>query len=408
MNPAPHPTPAARPAWPFVLLLSALGAIGPLSIDMYLPSLPTIALNLGASSEATQATVAIFFVGMALGQLFYGPASDRVGRRPPILLGLVLYVGGSVASALSHDIGTLLAARLAQALGACASMVIVRAVVRDHYNHQESARFFSLLALIMGAAPILAPLAGSLLLAVVGWRGIFGVLAVFGVGLFLAALFGLRESRSEAVAQHARTEHPLRSYWSVFRERRVLGYVAAGALNGAALFTYIASSANVLIGIYGVSPTSYGLLLGMNSIGLIGASQLNRALLRRYSADAVLSVAALAGGCATVLLALAAVTGFMGLVGLLVPMFLTVSSVSLIQANSMAGALSADPLRAGSTSALLGACSFAAGALAGGIAGVFHDGTARPMALVIAACSVSCAIVVWRLALRPQARTASV
>jgi MFS transporter, DHA1 family, multidrug resistance protein len=406
-SPAPQTTPPARPGWSFVVLLSALGAVGPLSIDMYLPSLPSIASNLGAGSEATQATVAIFFAGMALGQLFYGPASDRIGRRPPILLGLALYVAGSVASTLSQHIGVLLVARLAQALGACACTVIVRAVVRDHFNHQESARFFSLLALIMGTAPILAPLVGSLLLGVVGWRGIFAVLAVFGALLFCAALFRLPESRSEAVARHARAEHPLRSYWSVFQERRVVGYVLAAALNGAALFTYIASSANVLIGIYGVPPTRYGILLGINSIGLIGASQLNRALLRRFNADTVLATAALAGSGATLLLLLAAVTGAFGLVGLLVPMFLTISSVSLIQANSVAGALAADPLRAGSTAALLGACSFAAGALAGSLAGVFHDGTARPMSLVIAVCSIGCAITVRLLAVRPRSQTAS-
>lgn len=387
-----------------MLLLSALGAVGPLSIDMYLPSLPSIGRDLAASAQATQETVAIFFAGMALGQLFYGPASDRVGRRPPILLGLMLYVAGSVASALSQHIGVLLVARLAQALGGCASTVVVRAVVRDHFNHQESARFFSLLALIMGAAPILAPLAGGLLLGVVGWRGIFAVLAVFGTMLFLAALWRLPESRSAAVAVHARAEHPLRSYRSVIRERRVLGYLLAGGFNAAALFTYIASSANVLIGIYDVSPTNYGILLGINSIGLIGASQLNRALLRRFSADAVLSTAALAGSAATVLLVLAAATGDFGLPGLLVPMFLTISSVSIIQANSVAGALAADPLRAGSTAALLGACSFTMGAVAGSVAGAFHDGTARPMAFVIAACSVGCAIVVRTLALPPKRR----
>jgi MFS transporter, DHA1 family, multidrug resistance protein len=396
--------PSTGTPWSLVILLSAMSAVGPLSIDMYLPTLPTIARDLATDTQATQASVAIFFAGMALGQLFYGPASDRLGRRPPALFGLALYVAGSIASALAHSVDTLLIARFGQALGACAGSVIGRAIVRDHFNHQESARFFSLLALVTGIAPILAPLAGGFLLVLIGWRGIFGVLAAFGAIVAVAATLRLPESRSDAVRLQARAEHPFRSYWALLREKRVVGYVAAGALNGAALFTYIASAPDVLINMYGVSPTRFGLLVGMNAVGLIGASQLNRALLHHFRADSVLATATVAAAAATVLLVFEAFTRFGGLWGLLVPLFLMISSGSLIQANSMAGALSVDPLRAGSTSALFGACAFAAGALAGGTAGMLHDGTARPMASIIAICSIGCAIALRRLAL-PQ-RTA--
>jgi MFS transporter, DHA1 family, multidrug resistance protein len=386
--------------WTFIGLLAAIGAIGPLSIDMYLPSLPTIAHELRASELVTQASVTIFLAGMAFGQLLYGPASDRLGRRTPILVGFGVYVAASLASTLAQGPLTLLLARFAQSLGACAGTVIVRAIVRDHFDHQESARFFSLLALVAGATPILAPLGGALLLNVVGWRGIFGFLTAFGVALTLASFIGLRESRSEAVARHARSEHPLRSYLAILTERRIVGYVLAGALNGAVLFTYLSSSPAVLIGVYGVSPAHYGLLVSANAIGLIGGSQLNRLLLRHWGADRVLSAATLGTAGAGVLLSLAALTGWAGLPGLLAPLFLAIASVAVIQSNCIAGALARDPLRAGSISALLGSSSFACGALTGSLAGALFDGSARPMALTIAACAVGCAVAVRGIALR--------
>lgn len=380
-----------------------MAAVGPLSIDLYLPSLPTIARTLATDASTTQETVAIFFAGMAVGQLFYGPASDRLGRRGPVLAGLAIFVLGSAGSALAPNIGALLLGRLAQALGACSSSVTTRAIVRDRFDHQQSARFFSLLALITGLAPILAPSAGALLLATVGWRGIFAVLGAFGLALWFAILKGLPESRTEAAAVHSRSEHPFRSYATLLRERRVLGYVAAGACNGAMMFTYIASSPSVLIGEYGVSPMLFGLLIGVNAVGLIGASQLNRVLLRRLSADRVLAAATLQAVAVAACLLLVAVGRIGGLPGLLIPLFLIVSSAGLIQANSIAGALSVDPLRAGSTAALFGAGSFGAGALAAALAGGLSDGSARPMAAVICVCAIGCAVSVRRLALPRRA-----
>jgi MFS transporter, DHA1 family, multidrug resistance protein len=392
-------TPSRAVPWSIVVLLSGMSAVGPLSIDMYLPSLPTIARALAADASATQATVAIFFAGMAIGQLFYGPASDRFGRRGPVLVGLGLYVLGSMASAFAPNIIVLLLARLAQALGACSSSVIARAIVRDRFDYQQSARFLSLLALIAGVAPILAPSAGALLLTLMGWRGIFAVLGAFGALLWFGIRRRLPESRAEAVAVQARSEHPFRSYAKLMSERRVLGYVAAGACNGAMLFTYIASSPNVLIDQYKVTPMRFGLLIGLNSIGLIGASQLNRMLLRRLPVDRVLAAATLMAVAAAASLLLSAFGRLGGLLGLLIPLFLVVSSAGLIQANSVAGALSVDPLRAGSTAALFGTCSFGAGAVAATLAGALNDGTPRPMALVITACAIGCAVSLRRLAL---------
>ena len=399
---AVHPAAARPPAprWPFVVLLASIAAIGPLSIDMYLPSLPSIARDLHTSAQLTQVSVTLFLAGMAFGQLFYGPASDRLGRRGPILVGFGLYVAASLACTLCQGALTLIGARLLQSLGACAATVTVRAVVRDHFDHQNSARFFSLLALVMGASPILAPMAGALLLGLVGWRGIFGVLAGFGAVLSVAAFRGLPESRSEAVARHARSEHPLRTYAALLRERRVVGYVAAAAFNGSVMFTYLSSSPAVLIGAYGVSPARFGVLVALNAAGLVGGAQLNRLLLRHVSADRVLAGATLAAALAGACMLGGVLTGVGGLFGLLLPLFLAIASGSLIQANALAGALSVDPLRIGSISALFGASSFGAGALAGSIAGALYDGSARPMVATIAVCSAASAVVTRRLALR--------
>ncbi len=399
----PEPAEARAPTpWGLVALLSALSAIGPLSIDMYLPSLPTITHDLGAAPGAVQGTVAIFFAGLAAGQLLFGPASDRFGRRGPMLAGLVLFVAASIACVLASNVGVLIAARLVQSLGCCASMVISRAVVRDHFNHQDSARFLSLLMLVSGAAPILAPLIGSLLLNIMGWRAIFGVLAAFGAVVAAAVALRFPESRSEAVALQASREHPFQSYWTLLKEPQLLGYLLGGALNSACIFTYIASSPGVLIGVYGVSPAAFGLLFGMNSIGLVGGAQLNRLLLRRHSADKVLAFSAAASVAFGIWLAAAALSGIGGLWGLLAPLFLTVSSAGLIQTNTTAGGLNVDPTRSGSSSALFGAAAFGLGAAAASLAGALADGTARPMALVIAGCSILCAVFLRGLALRPH------
>jgi DHA1 family bicyclomycin/chloramphenicol resistance-like MFS transporter len=381
--------PPAQTPWGLVVLLGALTAMGPLAIDMYLPSLPSIGAELHASAAMTQWTVATFLAGMALGQLIYGPASDRLGRKPPMLLGVVVYIAGSLGCALAPSAPLLIAARFLQALGACSGSVISRAVVRDQFGHVETARVLSLMMLIMGLAPILAPLVGGALLELGGWRTIFWVMTAFGVVLIFAAYLRLRESRSEAVAAHARSEHPVQAYLSLFGQRRLVGYALAGALNGALLFTYISSSPALLIGTYGIPAAAFGWVFGLNAVGVIGGNQVNRHLLRRHTPDQVLSVASLVCLGLTALLAAAALTHLGGRWSVLVLLFLALSSYGFLQGNTMAGALSVDPRRAGSISALMGALSFATGALAAWAAGVLNDGTARPMAVVMLAAAAA-------------------
>ncbi|HTY95280.1 MAG TPA: multidrug effflux MFS transporter [Steroidobacteraceae bacterium] len=381
-----------------VLLLAAMTAIGPLSIDMYLPSLGNIARSLAVPIASVQPTVAIFFVGLAAGQLVYGPLSDRLGRRGPLLFGTLVFVAGSLASASAASLPVLLCGRLAQALGACGCVVISRAVIRDALELHESARLFSLLALISGVAPICAPGIGAAVLHVAGWRGIFACLAVFGAVLTLWVWRLLPETRSPHTAERARDEHPLRGYLQLLRRRRLVGFLGAGAFNGAAMFTYIAASPTVFMDVYHLTPTRFSLLFGLNSVGLVAASQLNRWLLGRFSVAEVLRGTRVCCVGVAGWIAFAAFSGFGGLAGVAAPLFLAISTVSLVQSNALAGALASDATRAGSTAALYGASSFAAGALLAWVSGVFYDHTARPMAFTIAACFIGCALTIgWAL-----------
>jgi MFS transporter, DHA1 family, multidrug resistance protein len=372
-----------RTPWGLVILLGALTAMGPLAIDMYLPSLPSIGASLRASAGETQATVSAFLAGMAIGQLFYGPASDRLGRRPPVLFGAVLYIVASVACGFAISPAMLIAGRFVQALGACAGGVVSRAVIRDRFTHTETARVLSLMMLIMGLAPILAPLLGGALLGMGGWRLNFWFMASFGVAVGLAGFLRLKESRSEETTAHAATETPLQAYLALMREPRLVGYALAGALNGATLFTYIASSPDLLIKTYGIPASAFGWVFGLNAVGIIGSNQVNRFLLRRRTPDQILAKASLVSVGFAVLLVIAAVTGIGERWSVLPLLFLLLSSYGFMQGNTMAGALNVDPRRAGAISAMMGAVSFGTGAVASAAAGVLHDGTPRPMAVVM-------------------------
>ncbi len=407
---SPTPNTAAKPPatpWGLVLLLGSLTAFAPMSIDMYLSALPAIGQSLHASSEQTQQTVSAFLFGMAIGQLLYGPASDRFGRRAPILVGIVVYVAASIWCASATSIEGLQVARFIQALGGCAGAVVARAVVRDQFDHTETARVLSLLTLVMGVAPIVAPLLGSWVLAFAGWRAIFWVLAAFGLCCGLAVLMRLRESRSEETAAQARAENPLKAFAILLREKRLVGYALAGALNGAVLFTYISSSSDLVINIYGFSPQAFGWLFGLNAVGVIGASQVNRMLLRRMNPDQVLARASLFAVGFGVLLLIAAATRLGGFWTVLPMLFACLASYGLMAGNTMAGALSVDPRRAGSISALMGGLSFGAGALASWIGGLLHDGlSALPMAGVMLVCLLGSTAALYLLALPKKAVSA--
>ncbi|MGL6044611.1 MAG: MFS transporter, partial [Sandaracinobacteroides sp.] len=317
-----------------------------------------------------------------IGQLGFGPLSDRVGRRGPLIAGTLLYTLVSVALAFAPSIEALGFGRFVQGLGACAGVVIVRAVIRDRFDTSESARLFSLTFLVLGIAPLLAPSLGAVLMSAFGWQSIFLVLALFGLLVGLAVLVGLPESRTPETALQAASETTAQSYLAALRNRRVLGFVGAGALNGAALFTYVAASPALFIEYFGQPPSAFGWIFALNALGLIGATQLNRALLRRFSPGTIARSGVLAAfGFAGLLLLLAAL-GLATLSLTMALLFLALGSFGFVAGNSSALALGSMPERAGAVSALIGFGSFAFGAAASALTAPFA--TAGPLAMAAA------------------------
>ena len=378
-------------------MLGSLTALGPLSIDMYLPSFQAIARDLTASPAQVQLTLAVFFVALGIGQAFYGPLSDRFGRRRPLCFGLTLYVLASAGCALARSIEALVAWRFAQALGGCAGMVIARAVVRDRFDEREAARFFSLLILVTGLAPILAPSIGGQILVFFSWRAIFWTLAGFALVGFITATFVLPESLPPERRTEGGVATALRVYARLLRDRAFMRYALSGALVISGMFAYIFGSPFVFMQIYGVRPERFGWIFGAIALGLIGASQLNRVVLARVAGARILSHALVVTAAAGVILLVMAWTGVGGLAGLLGPLFVYIASLGFVLPNVIATALGPQGRNAGTASALLGTLQFGAGATVGALLGVLGDGTAVPMAGLIAGCGLS-ALLVHRLA----------
>lgn len=382
------------------LILGTLAAFGPLSIDMYLPALPTIAIDFGVTTAAVQQTLSAFFIGLAVGQLFYGPISDRWGRRAPLLFGCAMYTVVSLGCALAPSVTGLMGLRFLQALGSSAGVVIGRSVVRDLFDERESARMYSFLVLVMGIAPITAPLIGGQVLAAFGWRAIFLVLAAFGLLCLLMVWFGLEESLPRAHRSASSLGHVLRGYGGLLADGRFMGFALAGGLASAAMFAYISGSAFVFIELNGVPPAHFGFYFGANAFGLIAVSQLNRRLLERYTSAHLLRLALSITAGAALLLFAATLAGIGGFPLMLVLLFITIASTGMVGPNATALAMAPYGRKAGSASALLGATQFAAGALAGALVGLLANGTALPMTGVIAVCGVGAWLamrwVAWR------------
>ncbi|MEN2988840.1 Bcr/CflA family multidrug efflux MFS transporter [Tistrella sp. BH-R2-4] len=397
----PTARPAAPPMLRLALILGLLAAFGPLSIDMYLPAFPAIASDLAADPSAVQATLALFFAGLAGGQLIYGPLADRLGRRLPLLAGVVLYTVGSIGCALAADVDALVMWRLVQALGGCAGMVMSRAVIRDLFDERGSAIMLARLMLVMGAAPILAPLIGGQLLVLAGWRSIFWVLTGAGVLALVVVALALPESlpadrrRRQGVAEIGLT------YLRFALDRRFIAPALAGGAAMGAMFAYIAGSPFVFIDLYGVGPGAYGWLFGANAAGLILASQLNARFVRGRSPAAIMRMACTTQAVAGVSLAAIVATGIApvatatGLTMLMVPLFLCIAVNGLIMPNATAVAMSPFGARAGSAAALLGLLQFGTGAISAALVGALDDGSAWPMAAAIALMGLASAGFGW-------------
>ncbi|MDQ3252354.1 MAG: multidrug effflux MFS transporter [Acidobacteriota bacterium] len=369
-----------------ILILGALMAFGPLSIDLYLPSFPLIAASFSVSPARVELSLASFFVGLALGQLLYGPLSDRLGRRPAVLLGLGVYAIASMACAFAQSLEFLITARFIQALGACAGIVVTRAVVRDRFGAKESARVFSMLMLVMGAAPILAPLIGGAVSRFAGWRALFGLLAAASLICWVAVFRVLPETR-RVNPERARS-------LQVLRDRVFLGHALAGGLAYAGMFAYITGSSFVFIELFGIPSHHFGWVFGTNAVALIASSQFNRRLLQSREMNWVLRRAFLALALAGSLLALAGYLGS-GFWGVAVPLWAYVGILGMTYPNTTAVALQGQGAQAGAASAWLGTIQFSLAAGAAWMVSWLHDGSALAMSTVVGGCGIS-SLMVYR------------
>ena len=372
-----------------VLILGALTAIGPIATDIYLPAFPALAAEFGTGAAAVQRTLAASFLGMALGQAFYGPLSDRFGRRLPLGISMGLFALASVGCALAGGIAGLTGLRLLQALGGCAGLVIGRAVVRDLTEGPAMLRLMAQLMLVFALAPILGPLLGGWLLMQLGWRAIFWALAGYGVGVVLAVALLLPESLPPERRQRGGAAEALRTYLRLLRDRRFLGQVLGVALPMGGLFAYIAGSPFVFMGLHGVAPERYGVFFGANAAGIMGVSQLVGRLAHRIPPARMLPVAQGVAAAAGLALLLVAATGWGGFPALVAALFAYVASLGGILPISTTLAMGGQGRVAGSASAVIGMTQFGIGALAGLLVSALEDGTALPMAAIIAGCGLA-------------------
>lgn len=382
-----------------VLILGALSAFGPLAIDFYLPAFPAMAQAFATDEKHVQATLAAYFLGLSIGQLAYGPVADRFGRRKPLMFGVTLFTLASLACAYAPNLDTLVVARFVQALGGCAGMVLSRAIVSDKCDPVASAKVFSQLMLVMGLAPILAPMLGGVLVNLAGWQSIFLALSLFSAGCLLAVSLGLPESLPAHIPRQP-LSGALRQYLRLLADRIFLGHALTGGIAIAGMFAYIAGSPFVFIKLYGVPAEHYGWLFGANAAGFILVAQVNARLLAKRGPAFLLARAVwlyLVAGL--VLLGVAALRPAQ-LWPLLVPLFICIASLGCIIPNASACAMSGQGARAGSASALMGCVQFSVAAGAAALVGLLHDGSAVPMALVISLCgalAVSVALLTRRL-----------
>ena len=375
---------ALYPRW--LIFVGLVTALGPISTDMYLPGFPAISTELGVPQSLVQYTVTAFLAGVAIGQLLYGPLSDRIGRKLPLCVGIVVYAVASVGCALAENISVLIAWRFAQGLGGCAGIVIGRAMVRDRFGSVGSAKAFSLMMLVVAVGPMIAPVIGGWLTGF-GWRAIFAVLALFGA--FLAA--SVVKSIDETLAVDRRTRggvtQVVAQYRAMFKSTQLLSYTVVAGLMQSALFAYVVSAPFVLIDVYGIPPQYFGFVFFANTAGLIAASQINAAIVGRFGPDRILGIALLWPVGLSITLIAALLLEFSSMYLVLSVLFGLLVGHGFISPNAAALGLSKHGEQAGTASAVMGVTQFGLGIVTIFMTSLFEATSALPLALVIGACS---------------------
>lgn len=375
-----------------IVLMGVLQAFAPLSIDMYLPSMPLLEKVFNATTAQVQITLVTFLLGYALGQSLYGPLTDRFGRKPPLYVSLALFVISSVACALSTSVNVLSAFRLLQAIGACGGAVVSRAMVRDLFPPIELRKIFSMLVLVLGVSPLISPFIGGYLLVWFGWKSIFYTQASLGALTLLAMHFRLAESLAPEHARPLHMDHILSSYAYLLRDRTFLGASLVCGFSSAGMFAYIASAPFVFINIYKLPPQEFGWLFGVIAAGLIAASQVNGRMSHKIALWKVLRVANLVQLGSGLAVLATGLTGFGGMVGIFAPVFVYMCATGFVFPNGNAIAMMRHGNMAGTASALLGTNQFVIAAATTIVLGMIDNSSALPMAIVIGGCGAAATI----------------
>lgn len=370
---------------PWLMLLGALTAIGPLSIDMYLPSFPTLEQQLG---QGAQLSLASFFIGMTFGQVLYGSLSDRFGRKPPLVIGLTIFIVAAFLASHAQNMHELIIYRFFQGFGGCSGMVIARAIVRDRCQPSQAAQAFSMLLLVMGLAPILAPIVGSYFLTQWGWQSIFYFKAIFASLCLVAIMSFIPESLQQPRKLHFK--QVLLSYWQLLFDRSFIAYTLSSCLAFSGMFAYIAGSPNLLITLQGLSASQYSLVFGANAFGFIAASQINAWLLRRgFSMLNILHTALYVPALVSTTVCIAVFLHLANLGLMLLALFAYIASLGFISPNAGAAAMANQGHQAGTASALMGVLQFSLATIIGASLGLSQQDSALPLFAILMFCGVS-------------------
>ncbi len=371
-----------------ILVLGSLTTIGPLSIDMYLPAFGGIAGELDTEISRVSLSLSSFFVGLAIGQLIYGPLLERFGRKKPMYIGLLIYALSSVACGLSNSVEELIVFRFFQALGACGGLVASRAIVRDLFDTKEMAKVFSLLMMVIAISPIIAPTLGGFISTAFGWRYVFGILAGMSLLILTGGYLLLSDYDRVNAYYSLRPKAILKNYWSILSDPHFLIYALTGAFSSAGLYAYISGSPHLYLELFGLNEKQYGIVFAVIAAGLVLATQLNNRVLRNRSSERIVRLA-VTGQCVIAALLVADIAiGFADLYLITGLIFAYLFCLGFIFPNSSALSLETMRHTAGSASALMGSLQMAVGALASALVGIFQGASALPMAGMMALCGL--------------------
>lgn len=371
-----------------ILILGLLSAIGPFSIDTYLSGFPIIAKDLGVTVDYVSYTLSSFFIGISIGQMLYGPLLDRFGRKKPLIIGLAIYVMASIACALVPTIQLLIFFRLLQALGGCVGMVSSRAIVRDVFPVHESAKIFSILILILGVSPMIAPTIGSYMIVNLGWHSVFWLQAGMGLFILFAVIFYLSETKKADTSMSLRPADITKTFWGIFKNPQFFTYAFAGSMVSGGVYAYVSGSPYVFMKIFNLTEQQFGWVFSLLAGGLILSSQLNNLVLKKYFSEKIVKYSLTIQTIFGLLLFSCAIFGWLNIYSAIGLIFVFLSCQGFSFPNASALSLAPFSKEAGSASALMGAFQMGIGALGAALVGFLSNGTSLPMTGVMAGCAL--------------------